>query len=120
MTDLSSTIRPFYDGWGIYNARIVEVIREMNAAQLAVRPAPDRWPLWATVDHTAGARVFWLCGVLEEPGAESTPFPDPMNELGWEDDLDITSWERRVGLRAGENLGDRGSVSGAVDSGGPE
>ena len=88
MTDLTSTIRPFYNGWDIYNTRIIDVIREMSAAQLAVRPAPDRWPIWATVGHTAEARVYWLCGVLGEPGAESTPFPDPMNELGWEDDLE--------------------------------
>ena len=88
MTDLGSTIRPFYDGWDIYNDHIVEVIRAMSADQLAVRPDPDGWPIWATVGHTAGARVYWLCGVLREPGAESTPFPDPMNELGWEDDLD--------------------------------
>jgi uncharacterized damage-inducible protein DinB len=88
MTDLDSTIRPFYEGWGIYNDRIVEVIREMSADQLGVRPAPDRWPIWATVGHTAGARVFWLCGILGVPGAESTPFPDPMNEAGWEDDLE--------------------------------
>jgi uncharacterized damage-inducible protein DinB len=88
MTDLNSTIRPFYDGWDIYNDRIIEVIREMSAEQLAVRPAPDGWPIWATVGHTAGARVYWLCGVLGEPGAESTPFTDPMNELGWEDDLE--------------------------------
>jgi uncharacterized damage-inducible protein DinB len=88
MTDLNSTIRPFYDGWDIYNDRIIEVIREMSVDQLAARPAPDRWPIWATVGHTAGARVYWLCGVLGEPGAESTPFTDPMNELGWEDDLE--------------------------------
>lgn len=88
MSDPNSTIRPFYDGWGIYNDRIVAVIREMSAEQLGVRPAPDRWPIWAIVGHTAEARVYWLCGVLGEPGAESTPFPDPMNELGWEDDLE--------------------------------
>jgi len=31
----------------------------------------------ATVGHTAAARVYWLCGVLGEPGAETTPFTDP-------------------------------------------
>jgi len=122
MTDLSSTIQPLYDGWGIYNDRIIDVIREMTDAQLAVRPARDRWPIWATVGHTAGARVFWLCGVLGEPGAESTPFPDPMNELGWEDDLESprgseelvfaleSTWgivDRCLGRWTVESLGDR-------------
>jgi uncharacterized damage-inducible protein DinB len=122
MPDLDSTIRHFYDGWDTYNTRIVEVIREMSAEQLGVRPAPDRWPIWATVGHTAGARVFWLCGVLGEPGAGSTPFPDPMNELGWEDDLESprgsdelvfaleSTWEvvdRCLGRWTVESLSDR-------------
>ncbi len=60
----------------------------MSDAQLAIRPAPDGWPIWATVGHTAGVRVYWLCGVVGEPGAEATPFPDALTGEGWEDDLD--------------------------------
>ena len=59
----------------------------MTDEQLAIRPAPDRWPIWATVGHTAATRVYWLCAVLGEPGAGLTPF-DPSAEEGWEDDLD--------------------------------
>ena len=47
----------------------------------------DRWPIWATVGHTAGARVYWLCDVIGEPGADTTPFPNAAT-TGWEDDLD--------------------------------
>jgi uncharacterized damage-inducible protein DinB len=82
------SIRPFYDRWPTYNQRLVEVVRAMSAEQLAVRPAPDRWPVWATVGHTAGGRVYWLCGVLGEPGAETTPFTEPLSGVGWEDDED--------------------------------
>lgn len=32
--------------------------------------------------------LLWLCGVFKEPGAETTPFPDPTSGLGWEDDED--------------------------------
>jgi uncharacterized damage-inducible protein DinB len=81
------SIRPFYDRWPQYNRRLVEVIRPMSAEQLAVRPAPDLFPIWATVGHTAAMRVYWLCGILGEPGAEATPFGDPMVPVGWEDDL---------------------------------
>ena len=59
----------------------------MTADELAIRPSLERWPIWATVGHTAGVRVYWLCAVLGEPGAETTPF-DPRSEEGWEDDLD--------------------------------
>jgi hypothetical protein len=35
-------------------------------------------------------RVYWLCGVFGEPGAETTPFSisDLERGFGWEDDLD--------------------------------
>jgi uncharacterized damage-inducible protein DinB len=82
------SITRFYAGWDRYNAQIVTVVRGMSDDQLAIQPAPDRWPLWATLGHTAGVRVYWLCGVLGEPGAEATPFKDPLSGVGWEDDLD--------------------------------
>jgi uncharacterized damage-inducible protein DinB len=82
-----STIRPFYDMWPQYNGRLREVIGAMSAEQLAIRPSPERWPIWATVGHTAGARVYWLCDMIGEPGADTTPFTDAAN-FGWEDDLD--------------------------------
>ncbi len=82
------SIRRFYDRWPQYNRRLTEIVGAMSDAQLAIRPSPDGSPIWATVGHTAGGRVYWLCGVVGEPGAETTPFPDPLNGEGWEDDLD--------------------------------
>lgn len=81
------SIRRFYDRWPQYNRRLTEVIGAMSDEQLAIRPDPDRWPIWATVGHTASARVYWLCGVLGEPGGEATPWPQPLTDEGWEDDL---------------------------------
>ncbi len=81
------SIRLFYDRWPQYNRRLTEVIGGMSDQQLAIRPSPDLWPIWATVGHTAAGRVYWLCAVLGEPGAETTPF-DPTWDEGWEDDLD--------------------------------
>jgi uncharacterized damage-inducible protein DinB len=83
----TSTIRPFYDMWPQYNRRLREVTGGLSTEQLAVRPSADRWPVWATVAHTAAARVYWLCHVIGEAGAQTTPFADPSG-LGWEDDLD--------------------------------
>jgi uncharacterized damage-inducible protein DinB len=82
------SIRPFYDRWPQYNRRLTDVIGAMTDEQLAIRPAPELWPIWATVGHTAAARVYWLCGIVGEPGAETTPWPDPIDGLGWEDELD--------------------------------
>ncbi len=43
--------------------------------------------MWATVAHTAGARAYWLCEVIGEPGADMLPFTN-LADGGWEDDLD--------------------------------
>jgi uncharacterized damage-inducible protein DinB len=81
-------VAPFYEGWQRANTRLIERIGELNAEALGFRAAEDSWPIWAMVGHLAGARVYWLCGALKEPGAEATPFPDALGE-GWEDRLDV-------------------------------
>jgi len=81
------SVRLFYDRWPQYNRRLRDVIAAMSPDELAIRPSPEGAPIWATVGHTAGTRVYWLCHVAGEPGAEDTPFADPTAD-GWEDDLD--------------------------------
>jgi uncharacterized damage-inducible protein DinB len=81
------SIRPFYDQWPRYNRRLVDVVAGMSSEVLALRPDPTRAPVWAIAAHIAVVRVYWLCGVIGEPGAETTPFPDPHGD-GWEDDED--------------------------------
>ena len=80
------SIRAAYGMWPQYNRRLLEVVAAMTPEQLAIRPAPDVSPIWATVAHTAGGRLYWLCGVVGEPGAERTPFPAAVEAYGWEDD----------------------------------
>lgn len=76
MSDI--TIRPAFTSWPTYQARLREVVAGLTEEQLAMRPSPDRWPLWATIGHLACQRVSWLCGFAGEPGAETTPFPDAL------------------------------------------
>lgn len=80
------SVAPFYNGWRRYNTRIVDRVRSLSNDQLKLRAAADKWPIWAIAAHTAGARVYWLCGVFRESGAENTPFTDPASGYGWEDD----------------------------------
>ena len=74
-----------YPDWRQYNGRIVRAVRNLTADQLAIRIAPTHGTIWELAAHCAGTRVYWLCGVFGEPGADTTPFPDPSGE-GWEDD----------------------------------
>ena len=80
------SIRAFYDRWPQYNRRLIEAIAPLTDDQLAIRPSPDHWPIWAIAGHLASTRVYWLCAIAGEAGFESTPWPDP-NSDGWEDDL---------------------------------
>ncbi len=82
------TIRPAYSNWSVYNRRLRDVVGAMSDEQLATKPSPDRWPLWATVGHASCQRVSWLCGFAGEPGAETTPFPDALNFCPGDEDLE--------------------------------
>ncbi len=82
------SIRPAYNRWTTYNERLRNVVAALTAEQLALRPAPERWPLWATVGHLACQRVFWLCDFAGEPGAETTPFTNAAYNCPGDDDLE--------------------------------
>jgi hypothetical protein len=84
----SVTIRPAYSKWPEYNRRLRDVVAAMTDEQLLLRPAPERWPLWATVGHAACQRVFWLCDFAGEPGAETTPFTNAGYNCPGDDDLE--------------------------------
>jgi uncharacterized damage-inducible protein DinB len=73
--------------WPQYNRRLRDLVAAMTDAQLAIRAAPNLLPIWAIVGHSAAMRVYWLCKVVGEPGADSTPF-DPATDADWADDLD--------------------------------
>jgi uncharacterized damage-inducible protein DinB len=81
-----AALTPFYGDWRKYNGRLVDTMRSLSDEQLKLRATPNYWPIWAIAAHAAGARVYWLCGVFKESGAETTPFTDPLNGHGWEDD----------------------------------
>src|SRR5678815_276783 len=81
------SIRRFYDRWPQYNRRLTEIVEAMTPEQLAIQSAPDRMSVWATVGHTAAMRVYWLCHVVGEPGADATPWPD-LETPDWADELD--------------------------------
>lgn len=76
-----------YEGWARCQAQLVSRLTKFGTQELRLKASADGWPIWAMVGHIAVARVYWLCGVFREAGAETTPFPDPFGD-GWEDHLD--------------------------------
>ena len=84
----TQTIRPAYSKWPDYQRRLQDVVAGLTDEQLALRPSPDRWPIWATVGHAACQRVFWLCDFAGEPGAETTPFTNATYNCPGDDDLE--------------------------------
>jgi uncharacterized damage-inducible protein DinB len=75
-----------YPDWPQHATRLAATVGRLSDEQLALRAGPDHLPIWGLAAHTAGARAYWICDVFKEPGADSTPFGDPLPDLGWEDD----------------------------------
>jgi hypothetical protein len=84
----SPVIRTAYSKWPEYNRRLRDVVGGLTNEQLALRPSAERWPLWATIGHTACQRVFWLCDFAGEPGADTTPFTNAGYDCPGDDDLE--------------------------------
>lgn len=88
------SVLPFYAGWRRYDDLVVQALAAMSDEELALTaPVLDtsgtaHWPIWAIAAHSAGTRVYWLCGLLGEPGLETAAaFVEPETWQGWEDDL---------------------------------
>jgi len=82
------TIRTAYGKWPDYNRRLRDVVAALTDEQLLIQPAPERWPLWATLGHTFCQRVFWLCDFAGEPGADTTRFTNAGYDCPGDDDLE--------------------------------
>lgn len=70
------------------NQRLRSVVQSLTDEQLLLKPAADRWPMWATVGHLACQRVFGLCDFAGEPGADTTPFTNAAYNCPGDDDLE--------------------------------
>lgn len=81
------SVAPLFEGWHRVQGRLTNRLPTLSPDELHLRASSEGWPIWAIVSHIAVARVYWLCEVCKEPGAETTPFADPGE--GWEDRLDV-------------------------------
>jgi uncharacterized damage-inducible protein DinB len=83
-----TNVAPYYVGWQLANESLIGAIEYLTPEQLELPVGSPSWPIWASVSHVAGARVYWLCHVFGEPGMDTTPFRAlDIASGGWEDDL---------------------------------
>ena len=105
----SPPIRLAYRNWPSINQALTKAVAELTEAQLAIKPSPERWPLWATVGHLACQRVSGLCGFAGEPGADQTPFPNALYRCPGDEYLEPA-------MSADELVGALGSTFRVVES----
>ena len=84
---MSEPVAILYPDWPQYAARLRDGVAGLTDEQLAIRAGPDHGAIWQLAAHCAGTRVYWLCHVFGEAGADTTPFTDPAG-FGWEDEPD--------------------------------
>jgi uncharacterized damage-inducible protein DinB len=82
---MAGSVATLYPDWPQHNARLRDGVRFLTPEQLELRAGPEHGTIWQLAAHVAGTRVYWLCSILGEPGADRTPFTDPEGD-GWEDD----------------------------------
>ncbi|HET7677961.1 MAG TPA: DinB family protein [Candidatus Limnocylindrales bacterium] len=80
------SVAALYPDWPQYAVRLRDAVKDLTAEQLDLRAGPEHAPIWALAAHVAGTRIYWLCAVFGEPGADRTPFTTPETGIGWEDD----------------------------------
>jgi uncharacterized damage-inducible protein DinB len=84
-----------YAGWARDHQELLDVLRPLPDAQLALRPSPEHWAIWQLASNMAGGRAYWFHDVLGEGPDEvrdlfrvaSTTVPGlALSDAGWEDD----------------------------------
>lgn len=83
----SDSIAPLFKGWELLQGELTALVKRTTPEQLGWRASEVQWPIWASIGHLAACRVYWLCHVFNEPGADTTPFRTYGDDPGWEDDL---------------------------------
>jgi uncharacterized damage-inducible protein DinB len=86
-------MKPFYDGWGEHQKRLLDSIRPLTPEQMQLRPAPGEWAIWQLASNIAGGRLYWLCFMLgqDDLGAWEMFKVDHVTTPGLS--LDWAGWE---------------------------
>jgi uncharacterized damage-inducible protein DinB len=78
---VESSVAALYPDWPQHAARLRDGVVGLTPEQLAIRAGPEHGTIWQLAAHVAGARVYWLCQVFNEPASFN-----PSDAMDWEDD----------------------------------
>lgn len=73
MSETSTGVSPFYNGWQTYQDLLITAIAPLTAEQLTLRPAPHLRSIYETLTHIIAVRVRWFNGLMGEGGADIAP-----------------------------------------------
>jgi len=87
---MTGTVRSAFIKWPHFNEQLRDTVAGLTDEQLAKRPSPERWPMWATIGHPACQRLFSLC----DAAGRARRGDDPVHRRGQQ-----LPWRRRSGAR---------------------
>lgn len=70
MAEQPISLLPLYQGWDVYQERLIKALESLSLDQLSLRPAPQLRSMGENATHIVGTRAGWLYFVLER-GDES-------------------------------------------------
>lgn len=76
MVEQTLSLAPFYQGWGMYQQGLVEIIAPLSPEQLALRAAPHHWSIGRVAQHIVGNRVWWFQLWMGEGSPDLAPIAD--------------------------------------------
>jgi uncharacterized damage-inducible protein DinB len=74
---IDSTVAAIYEGWEVYQGKLVKAVTPLTADQLALRAAPGLRPVHDLLTHLIAVRVRWF-----HRGAGAEPERADLDEIG--------------------------------------
>src|SRR5438552_2883821 len=73
MTEQALPLITFYNGWGVYQQNLVEVIAPLSPEQLALPASSHHWSIGMVAQHINANRVWWFQGWMGEGSPDLAP-----------------------------------------------
>ena len=83
MMEQQLSLSLFYQGWDVYQQRLIEAIALLTSEQLALRSSPQNWSVGMLVSHIVATRVWWFHTRMGEGSSDLAPL------ASWDDNEEL-------------------------------